>query len=1439
MTINIPFQVSSTGSAQAVQDFEAIRKAIQQTAKESAGITSLAAALGTSYREAKQLSQSLSLTAEETVQAVAALKQLRSVGADNATQFQVLQGKMGLTVGQFEAISAAISGQKQSIAQVVAGYSSLAKSIGSSYEEAEAFAKELGLTASQAQQAVAQLRDLNSVGASTALRYQVLEDSLQITVEQFDKLEAAARGAKDELEDSGKSAGGFNNVLAGVGQGIGQAGFGALTNVLSGLPGQIAGPTLQFEKFRTVLNTLYGDAAKADEAFNQIQQFAATTPFQLDEVLGSFIALKNRGLDPTQELLRNMGDIASSQGKSLNQFTEAILDATSGEFERLKEFGVQASQSGDKVRFTFKGVTKEVEKTPEAIQGAIQSFGQMQGVAGGMEAQSKTLGGALSNLSDNATKIAVAFGEELIPVLVEFVNGAMGSTASMEEFARSAGQNVAQVLKVVASSLKFVNDNAAIFQSLLAVVIAQMAAMKAIGLYQALLQLAAGMTGAAAGTAGFSTILTAASISMKAFLASALALAPALAALGIAVGAIAFTKLIADLKAANEELDAMAETATMSMNEFGQVAGKVKSFNTAFEKNGSLSAEQQRQAKGYIQISKEKIKAIDEEIARAKAISPANDDQRRSQEALVSGLEAQRQALTNQTTELEKNLKTIKDRTRGVENAEDAEKALKKIVEGIKLGTTSEGDALKQLEAIKNNSKAGLEARKEASDQILDIRKNQIDGEIALLDAGKTEIESKVRSGVLSEAAAQEQLTAIARDGIQKRLQLNREQQASASGSEKDKLIAEERQLQSELADIQSETAAQENDRAIESFNQRKSILEGQYAQGKVSKANYNKQLLDLDLAQNDEELRQLREQLSKLEATDTEGREAINAKIGEVTAKRADITRAAYQRELEAVEEANDKALDAVKLAETQRSIEIAKLEKSKAVSSEQAEQLRSKATISRIDAEIAAERDKYNKISSLKAANPDDEAKRQDDMRGSQQRLADLTLQRVDQEMAAEKALQEAAKKALEEQIALRAVKTRQAVLGIQKEISALDRQQKAQEAIVRSLDRQQKLSQSSFDLVKAQSDAEVSRYDVQLAGLNQAIGLVKQYNQEADPTKKYQQGRILGALGVSSQTAEIDLIRKKQAIEDQQAAAKKQQLAAEQAQAKVQLEINIKKSMMEAKIQLLTAKKFEYEAKITAEKTKQAVEDAKAELALAKQGGDQKEIAEAKAALEEAKAADADAREGLKFATDFRKEAEQNVKDQPQLAEQQRQALDAQQAAQVNNQQAQEGARLLGQTMELAATGTQGFSAALQKASEAAEAFGGSLARPVAARRLGGSVEAGRPYLVGEEGPELIAPRRNGWVFTARQTAKLLADVQPSSPFALPTGTVSQIVSFRRDAAMLEELKQLRSQVERMRPVQEKNTFNLNSNQLVADAADLHVRISKNRLRRSRNS
>ena len=202
---------------------------------------------------------------------------------------------------------------------------------------------------------------------------------------------------------------------------------------------------VQFEKLGASLRTVTGSSEAATRAFDGLKQFATETPFQLQEIVDGFIKLKALGLDPSREALESYGNTASAMGKSLNQFIEAVADAATGEFERLKEFGIRASQQGDEVSFTFQGVTTTVRKNAEEIEGYLREIGRTE-FAGAMEQQMDTLGGAFSNLQDAAAQLAAAIGEAGLSsalqaaadILGDFSSALTAAVSPAEQNARSA-----------------------------------------------------------------------------------------------------------------------------------------------------------------------------------------------------------------------------------------------------------------------------------------------------------------------------------------------------------------------------------------------------------------------------------------------------------------------------------------------------------------------------------------------------------------------------------------------------------------------------------------------------------------------------------------------------------------------------------------------------------------------------------------------------------------------------------------------------------------------------------------------------------------------------------------------------------------------------------------------------------------------------------------
>lgn len=160
----------------------------------------------------------------------------------------------------------------------------------------------------------------------------------------------------------------------------------------------------QFEGYAATLETIEGSAEKAERALDWISDFAKKTPYEVAELTEAFVRLRAYGLDPTDGLMSTLGDSASAMGKTLMDSVEMIADASTLSFERLKEFGITASQAGDKVTFSWdkngKTLTKTVKKNGEEIRKFIlENMGDR--FNGAMIRQSKTWNGMMSNLGDS------------------------------------------------------------------------------------------------------------------------------------------------------------------------------------------------------------------------------------------------------------------------------------------------------------------------------------------------------------------------------------------------------------------------------------------------------------------------------------------------------------------------------------------------------------------------------------------------------------------------------------------------------------------------------------------------------------------------------------------------------------------------------------------------------------------------------------------------------------------------------------------------------------------------------------------------------------------------------------------------------------------------------------------------------------------------------
>ncbi|MBB4954399.1 hypothetical protein H4S14_004164 [Agrobacterium vitis] len=220
----------------------------------------------------------------------------------------------------------------------------------------------------------------------------------------------------------------------------------------------LVGVASQFEKFQTILETTEGSSAKAKTAMNWVADFAAKTPYELSEVTDSFVKMRSYGLDPTKGLLQSMGDTSAAMGKPLTQAVEAMADAVTGENERLKEFGVTASKTGNKITYAYtnaagKQMTASVKASDRmAIQTKLMAiFNEKYG--GAMEKLSGTWEGMMSNIADIWSQFQLAimnaglfdWMKGKLKLVLDTLNQ-MKADGTFDEWAKRISDNIIAVL---------------------------------------------------------------------------------------------------------------------------------------------------------------------------------------------------------------------------------------------------------------------------------------------------------------------------------------------------------------------------------------------------------------------------------------------------------------------------------------------------------------------------------------------------------------------------------------------------------------------------------------------------------------------------------------------------------------------------------------------------------------------------------------------------------------------------------------------------------------------------------------------------------------------------------------------------------------------------------------------------------------------------------
>ena len=250
------------------------------------------------------------------------------------------------------------------------------------------------------------------------------------------------RNMRRASEDARSAMGDMQKKAAVFAKGA-TAAFGVASLAAGGLATAIVPVQRKFDQMQGQLVTATGSYENAAHAMAALNEFAAQTPYDLEQSVIGFTKLVNLGLTPSERALTSYGNTASAMGKSMEQMIEAVADATTGEFERLKEFGIKSSKEGDRVTFTFRGVKTEVGQNAAEIEKYLMDLGEVE-FAGAMANQMDTLNGRISQAEIAMDGLKLAISQSGIgDIMKEAVEGTTAALERMTAFIKGPEFNAA------------------------------------------------------------------------------------------------------------------------------------------------------------------------------------------------------------------------------------------------------------------------------------------------------------------------------------------------------------------------------------------------------------------------------------------------------------------------------------------------------------------------------------------------------------------------------------------------------------------------------------------------------------------------------------------------------------------------------------------------------------------------------------------------------------------------------------------------------------------------------------------------------------------------------------------------------------------------------------------------------------------------------------
>lgn len=346
--------------------------------------------------------------------------------------------------------------------------------------------------AGSAAMSFAEMSDMAAANAAAALDDSIppateeidtaFADMASSASDSIDQINSQVTSMADHAEEAGstisESTGSSGEGFMGMLSKVGMAAFGiqAFTSIVTQAGQALLGPAVSAETVTTALTTLDGSAKAAGQEMQNLNAFAAKTPFKTLDIDQAAEELQGFGISAKDTIpeITAIGDALGSVGRDTPAEMDSVVQifgkintegkVTQMTMNELAVHGINgwqalADATGKTIPQVKQMVASGLLPANDAITDLTKGIEMNPLYKGGMSKAAGKFSGLLSTLQSNFQQILASFGSPIIKALEPELTkiGAAFSSPAFQSFAGSVGQGIVNVFTSIGTALHGLN----------------------------------------------------------------------------------------------------------------------------------------------------------------------------------------------------------------------------------------------------------------------------------------------------------------------------------------------------------------------------------------------------------------------------------------------------------------------------------------------------------------------------------------------------------------------------------------------------------------------------------------------------------------------------------------------------------------------------------------------------------------------------------------------------------------------------------------------------------------------------------------------------------------------------------------------------------------------------------------------------------------------